>query len=837
MSRQRIDYKNLCMDLLRAESESEVTALLARHGFLDAKYWKVLGGMPNNRAMVDNQQQDPAGALVEKVVNGIDAMLIKECFLAGTNPDSSEAPREMATAAELFFRVKEGNLANLLPQERTKLAENIALVVTGSKSAPCYLVVDKGEGQTPFRFEDTFLSLVRANKARIPFVQGKYNCGGTGVLPFCGKQAYELIISRRCPKLPSGASLGGGTDDSHDLWGFTLIRRLLPSQGVFDTPTYVYLVPEGVIPAFKADEVPALPEVSKERLGDETETETAEVEDTGASRDGIPRPYAKGIPFGTVIKLYDYQWQARTLATTEARFALERYLHRLCLPFRIVETRPGWRAHYFATTVSGTAVTISDDKGHGYLENGFPLEGQISPDGIGTLPTSVALYRESSKNLAQDEKESQRGKRRKRNTKDPRRLAKGLSFTINGQVHYAMGPEFFVTRGLNYDYLRDTIVVTIDCTGLHEDVRGQLIMPSRDRLRKLPEFEILIDGVVSFLKDCRVLREMNDERRLRRVKAALEDDATQDVFQSLVDKDPILAQLFQGGGLQLRNPWGPGPKPQKYQGKLPPTFFHFEGGKHAIQKSFAIDRTCAVELQTNALNGYFHLPDPQVRGALDIQPQCFVRWNLFNGILRVVFRAPSNAQVGDSVDATITVTDPCMNIQGRPPWVNTVRLAFAPGGKVVKSGGEKKRQNVGGALGLPNITLVQRDQWEQHAFNEHSGLRITKEDGNYRFWVNMDNIYLQNELLRRKDAEKEAAKFAYKWGLVLVSLGMLQELKKQQARDEKDLRDRNGGDDPPEPGEAQVSRFSGGVAAVIIPTILHLMDAMKEATPVEETAA
>lgn len=105
----------------------------------------------------------------------------------------------MAEAVNLLFKVKGGRLENLLPRERTALAGRIHFAATGSKREPCYLVVDSGEGPTPASFENTFLSLTKRNKDDIPFVQGRFNCGGTRVLPFCGEHKYQLIVSRRHP--------------------------------------------------------------------------------------------------------------------------------------------------------------------------------------------------------------------------------------------------------------------------------------------------------------------------------------------------------------------------------------------------------------------------------------------------------------------------------------------------------------------------------------------------------------------------------------------------------------------------------------------------------------
>lgn len=188
--------------------------------------------------------------------------------------------------------------------------------------------------------------------------------------------------------------------------------------------TYVYLAPDGQIPSFAADEVMVLPAMSKQRVGDESEFDAeVEKEEEASAKDGTPKPYAKGLKFGTAIKLYNYQWTARSVATADVRFALEKYLYQLSLSLRIVETRPGYSAHYLATTISGTAVTISKDKEKRFLEDGFPFTGEINLENMSALPVTVALYRETP---AEKTEEDDSGQKRKRKVKDPRRLPKAL---------------------------------------------------------------------------------------------------------------------------------------------------------------------------------------------------------------------------------------------------------------------------------------------------------------------------------------------------------------------------------------------------------------------------
>ena len=108
-----------------------------------------------NLNQINNRQSDPTAALVEKLINSIDAVLLGECYKAGIDPKSPGAPRTMAEAVDRLFKVKDGRLEYLTARERTALADRIHFVATGSKKEPCYLVADSGEGQTPASFKDS----------------------------------------------------------------------------------------------------------------------------------------------------------------------------------------------------------------------------------------------------------------------------------------------------------------------------------------------------------------------------------------------------------------------------------------------------------------------------------------------------------------------------------------------------------------------------------------------------------------------------------------------------------------------------------------------------------
>ena len=70
-----MDNEKLFDRFLRAEDESDVEAILRDVGFLndDPTLWIPFGGIENNFSQIGNQQADPTPALVEKLINSIDA--------------------------------------------------------------------------------------------------------------------------------------------------------------------------------------------------------------------------------------------------------------------------------------------------------------------------------------------------------------------------------------------------------------------------------------------------------------------------------------------------------------------------------------------------------------------------------------------------------------------------------------------------------------------------------------------------------------------------------------------------------------------------------------------
>ena len=82
-----IDKEQLFWDLYNAPVEGEVENILERHGFIQSQEnWRPYGGDENNFATVENQQASPIPALIEKITNGIDSILMRMCIEQGIDP-------------------------------------------------------------------------------------------------------------------------------------------------------------------------------------------------------------------------------------------------------------------------------------------------------------------------------------------------------------------------------------------------------------------------------------------------------------------------------------------------------------------------------------------------------------------------------------------------------------------------------------------------------------------------------------------------------------------------------------------------------------------------------
>lgn len=769
VTRKKMNMKEIFWKLYKADTEEEIEQLLSTEQlFADSKNWKPYGNNQGNFGTFESQQNHPVPALIEKITNSIDAILIKESKLRGIDPKSAEAPKSMSKAVELFYQVKDGEIGELSEKQRRELAENIQVIAVGDKTQPSIVIYDNGEGQAPEYFEDSFLSLHRNNKTSIHFVQGKYNMGSTGAVVFCGDNKYQLIGSKRCREL----------ENAESEFGFTLVRRHpLSADEEFEfgkATWYEFFCPFGKIPSFKIDEM-----------------------DLGL--------YNRSFTTGSIVKLYSYQLPrgSRSDITLDLWRDLNQYMFHLPLPISVFEKR-GYSGKTPSKTVLGnrTRITIdSRDKIETTISFNIPKEA-----GLGEIPIEVILFKASV-----DHNDFIKNK--------------SIIFTQNGQVHGFEG-QSFISQDLGFSLLKKHLLIHADCTNIPTSIRQDLFMSNRTHLKQGPKTEKLRDAIIDVLRKSAELKRINGERRNSLIH---DSESDQGLIENLLSKLPVdkdvLNLLKKDGSLNFLKMQGekitnPGDRKQE-QKKLNrfPSIFKLnlkENKDGKAYKTIPLNQQGRVEIETDIENDY--LFRPAEKGKFDIEvlqkgnvsekpvnpipnpnpniPSDILTINRegpINGTIRLLIKPNEKAKVGDQVEIRATLSAPGQQFE----------CVFQI--KVDKELSEPKENEPKQDETFPNLPKPQKAYEKSLGNNEitwqHESLNWTGHDivkvipdneGNElivsAIIINMDSFVLRNFLSKNRIGNEKEIKFTkdkYFISIYLHSLILFSILQKMRKNDTK----------------------------------------------------
>jgi len=807
--------RQLLLRLLAADTEDAVISELMTAGLWDdASLWRDYGDEPDNFSPAGSQQRNPEAALVEKAINSVDACLMAKVLAAGIDPRSGDAPGSPREAVAIFYegadpgdvKLHQGQMAEWGRKRRTEVSRDITIALTGSVGPrPSITIADAGEGQGPDRMPETILSLMRGIKKSIPFVQGKFNMGGTGALRFCGRHNLQLVLSRRHPDI---VAREGGSDE----WGFTVVRRDDPTPTT-RTSTYRYLAPvldgagpgKGRVLRFRAETLPIFPEG--------------------------PVPYSRQAASGTVIKLYEYDTKYRTMMFLRDGLLgrLDIMMPGLILPIRLHECRPfkGAAERSFETTLTGLEVRLRAQEGEeGNLEPEFPDSGVLT---VGGEPIRVNIYA------------FRRGRARSY------RRGEGILFVVNGQTHAMLQDRWFRRKDVGMGYLADSLLIVLDCTDLADRTKEDLFMNSRDRLADGQLAADIDAELTDLVKNHGGLQALRNKRRQEDTAQRLGDaKPLEDVVRSMLRRSPSLARLF-APGLRLSNPFSTVMQETSaaFEGEPHPTYFRFRDLTYGqkLSRDAYLGQRLRLDFETDVVNDYFRrtsLPGQwSVVGRIgeaDVPLNANV--NLHNGMAHLNVTLPPSASPGDTLDVFIAVTDetlvvPFANhavIRVRPEQVHTSDKD--PGGRrdnpPPKTGGPKEEKP--GGISLPEPIPVFRDQWSNHDMDRYSAMRAvsvgTEEGGDlgaYDYFINMDNDFLLTELKGNR-LNPDVLRARYKYGMQLVALAAVRRASEEPRDPSPD------GDDAVQwTAEDLVAAASDALAPVLLPMVDILGDLDEEA--------
>ena len=739
-----MNLEGLFWELYKAPIESDAEDVLDHYSLLDSpENWRPYGQNESNFGVVENQQASPVPALIEKITNGIDAILMRACYERSIDPRSEEAPRSIDDALRWFFP---NNKNWDLQSARREQAEKLQIIADGPRKETSLIIYDDGEGQMPKNFEETFLSLLRGNKNDIHFVQGKYNMGGAGAVVFCGRRRYQLICSKRF-------------DDPSGMFGFTLVRRhpLTEEEERKKKATwYEYLVIDEQIPCFKCEEL-----------------------DLGL----FNREFATG----TVIKLYSYDLPegSRSVISRDLNQSINEYLFDPALPvFTIDKPERYPKDRNLQRHLYGLKRRLEEDESRRYVDQNFSEE--IEDAEIGRIRVTCYVFEARvDKRSVKDTRETIRREFFKNNM--------SILFSVHGQVHGHYTSEF-ITKSLKFPLLKDYLLIHVDCTEVRTEFRNELFMASRDRLKDGDESRKLRRRLADLLGNGR----LKDIHKKRKASITVESRDAEELVRNITRNLPIHNELTEllGQTFKLddkrsgrRNEKGretrqkkrdetPKFSPQRY-----PSMFRIDvksrNGEEIPMVRLPLGGTRTIKFSTDVEDQYFdRVEDPGelLIGLLDFDsndedggdrpglPKAVdtilnvTKSSPHEGSIRVGVKPTEEAEVGDAIKLCASLSSP----NGPLDQVFMVKIS-AP----AKVQSERKKGNEPDSrLGLPKLHLVYKNAnqagttWDQV---EGAGISMDHEvvvqpldnsESLSDVYINMDsNVWLSH---RSKLTKEEA---------------------------------------------------------------------------------
>lgn len=732
------NLKKLLLDLYNAPNADALYEVVLSYGLDSSEYWKPYGGNLNNAGTFENQQSSPENALVEKLTNSIDAILMKECMLRGIQPkDKADpcVPQTINAATKMFFNVDNGKWENITASERNKIAQDIQIILTDDRKTPNVAIYDNGEGQNPTNFENTFLSIARGNKNDVPFVQGKYNMGSTGSLVFCGdKHRYQMIISRRNLEL----------NDSDGLIGFTLVRRhiLTPEEEPkYKLTWYEYLVIDGVIPSINEANI-----------------------DLGLNKTEFTS--------GSVVKLYSYQLTHSSDATLDLWRDLNPLLFESALPILIYENR-GYGGHSSTKVMLGNRTRLAlDSNEHVEFQKTFQINLFNS-----NIPMQVYVFNRNTKNTEFI-------------------LGKSVVYTLNGQTQGSESKSF-ISQDLGFRNLREYMLICVDCSQVGTTARQELFMASRDRLKQGKFYTELRQSIIDLISNDTHLKQKEQEYKGRAFRETGEDkDMVQSLFSKLKGNKDI-RKMFSGNNgafsfftKKVKKPIAPEERKEEKKKeakklKRYPTLLKIKGFDKSTEDYIKVIRKGGkgkITLETDVENTFLSRSDDA--GAIEITTLDFGNHGGAGGgqhlpsedstKLRVQFSGPcegemeviveprEEAEVGDSIKLSIKM----ISSAGEHEVIAFIKIEDEAEQKQKKP---KEKTVEEPELALPKLTRVvqysddpEQAKWSDYDMNSDSIVKtlINSNGAIDEVLINMDSN-LVKKLINAKGANIERVRNKY----------------------------------------------------------------------------
>lgn len=772
MSTKNISMDEVFMKLYTAETEKAVSEVINKYKMDNKNDWIPYGKTESNFSVIGNQSSNAERGVIERIINCVDAVLIQKCYEKGIDPKSSKAPKSSSEALQEFFGLKNGDTSEITKEIEEKLAENILFMATNegcmtndknSKEHPNIIIFDKGEGQTPEKLQDTILSLLTGNKKSIPFTQGNYGQGGSGSLMYCGDNGYCLVISKRNINIPD--KFVDFEDDTREKWGWTLIRKEIREGD--KTATFTYYAPHGQVPTIDEKKLKLLPK----KLNSNQSKKYLNY--TGACKAFIP--YSEEVECGTAIKLYNYKLAKKGPINGHLKYDLSKYINDTYLPIKFIDCRKnkGSNSVYFRGLKKIIEENTSDEE---YKKNGLVhnrIDASFKIDDQEVLTHIYCCNKRPSGSLTASKLIEG---------------SKSIKFCLGQQFQGGLTTRFLNSAGLGA--IQDLIIITVEFPNISTKFRSDLFMTDRERLfdkgpkkkieKKLKE---IIENSQE-LRDFRnyVVKSVHDGN-------ARDNNAIKEIIEEWVEKDPTISELLLGNNIfnnnfDLKNQDGEididepresdneenkssnvDGRSENIEKKYYPTYFEpilRVDENNIYHKLSYVGESFRIRFRTDAQDDFFtRLKDKgNIKVSLDHNEITDFTRIFKNGKVTVIFPDKISGKKIGLKNIEIT-----LEYNGKEEFRKDIKLEL-------KERDKEKNKKVKRGIGLPNYETMTKDNYIS-GMNEESGVIYVKDLGQYKYYINVDNISLKEKLnSMNNQADREIYTQMYTYIMLLLAISI-----------------------------------------------------------------
>ena len=159
----------------------------------------------------------------------------------------------------------------------------------------------------------------------------------------------------------------------------------------------------------------------------------------------------------------------------------------------------------------------------------------------------------------------------------PRRNTSRVFHAVNGQVQFKQNRAYLSQR-CRFPGLKDRIVLVVDASDLSEAAHNDIWKGDRENIRRTAVGQLYLEEVTRLIKGSEYLKDLQ-HRFAREETERIAKESQVELFQTLVDSDPSIAQLLPGGSLvSLPGHIGRDPREaEEWHGRYSPTFLELIG--------------------------------------------------------------------------------------------------------------------------------------------------------------------------------------------------------------------------------------------------------------------